>query len=161
MEEESRMVGSTFSMRRLSCKKVFIVLDNVNNIKQLDYLAKECPSLELGSKVIITTRDIHLLLGRHNEIYEAKPLSYNKSVSLFNLKAFHKDNYESGYEELSERVVAYAKGNPLALTTLGPCLHSKTSATWVHVYTHISKLLSFLKQNSKFHVYFPGAAPYI
>ncbi|KAI9101468.1 hypothetical protein K1719_023950 [Acacia pycnantha] len=139
LKEEESMVGSTFSMRRLSCKKVFIVLDDVNNIKQLDYLAKECHSLGPGSKVIITTRDKHLLLGRVNEIYEAKPLSYYKSVSLFNLKAFHKDNYESGYEELSERVVAYAKGNPLALITLGSCLHSKTTEEWESALTKLEK----------------------
>ncbi|XP_028807415.1 disease resistance protein RML1A-like [Neltuma alba] len=139
MEEESMVRSTSFAMRRLSCKKVFIVLDDVNKINQLEYLAKECHALGPGSKVIITTRDKHLLLGRVNEIYDAKPLSDYKSVSLFNLKAFHKDDYESGYEELSERVVAYAKGNPLALITLGSFLYSKTIDEWESALTKLEK----------------------
>ncbi|XP_054780010.1 disease resistance protein RPV1-like [Prosopis cineraria] len=139
LKEEESMVGFTFAMRRLGCKKVLIVLDDVNSANQLEYLAKECHSLRLGSKVIITTRDKHLLLGRVNEIYEAKPLSSDKSVNLFNLKAFHNDNYDSGYEELSERAVSYAKGNPLALITLGSYLHSKTAEEWESALAKLEK----------------------
>ncbi|XP_028795539.1 disease resistance protein RPS4B-like [Neltuma alba] len=119
--------GSTFAMRRLGRKKVLIVLDDVSHSKHLDSLAKECGSLGPGSRVIITTRDKQVLDGRVNEIHEAKALGDHESLQLFCFKAFHKDHPEIGYEELSERAVAYAKGIPLALTVLGSYLHSKTT----------------------------------
>ncbi|XP_028795619.1 TMV resistance protein N-like [Neltuma alba] len=127
---QPKVLGSTFVRRRLSCRKVFIVLDDVDSSEQLDYLARECDCLGQGSKVIITTRNRHMLIGRVNEIYEAKPLKYQESFKLFNLKAFHNDHPEIGYEQRSKRVVTYTKGNPLALIVLGSFLYSKTKEEW-------------------------------
>ncbi|KAI9079888.1 hypothetical protein K1719_038134 [Acacia pycnantha] len=125
-----KVLGSTFVRRRLSSRKVFIVLDDVDSSKQLDYLARECDCLGQGSTVIITTRDKHMLIGRVNEIYEAKPLRYQESFKLFNLKAFRNDQPKIGFEQRSKRVVTYTKGNPLALIVLGSFLHSKTEEEW-------------------------------
>ncbi|XP_054781242.1 disease resistance protein RPV1-like isoform X2 [Prosopis cineraria] len=135
-----KVLGSDFVRRRLSWRKVFIVLDDVDNPKQLEYLAKECDCLGQGSRVIITTRDKHLLIGRVNEIYMAKPLNFQESFKLFNLKAFHRDHPEIGYEWLSKRVVFYTKGNPLALIVLGSFLHSKTKKEWDSALRRLKKI---------------------
>ncbi|XP_028807431.1 disease resistance-like protein DSC1 [Neltuma alba] len=118
------------SLEWLSCRKVLIVLDDVSNTKQLDELTSEAPRLGTGSKVIITSRDKHVLNGRVEKIHEAEALSYNNSLELFSLKAFHKDGYESEYEQLVKRALAYAKGIPLALTVLGSFLYSRTVEEW-------------------------------
>ncbi|KAI9071082.1 hypothetical protein K1719_046957 [Acacia pycnantha] len=136
----SIILGSTFAMRRLGRKKVLIVLDDVSHSKHLDGLAKECGSLGPGSRVIITTRDKHVLAGRVDEIHEAKALSDYESLKLFCFKAFHKDRPEIGYEELSERSVAYAKGIPLALTVLGSFLRSKTTKEWESKLSQLKKI---------------------
>ncbi|XP_076958728.1 TMV resistance protein N-like [Bidens hawaiensis] len=52
---------------RLSCKKVLVVLDDVDNIKQLQFLAGACDWFGPGSRIIITTRDEHLLCYAHEE----------------------------------------------------------------------------------------------
>ncbi|KAI9119899.1 hypothetical protein K1719_009288 [Acacia pycnantha] len=54
----------------------------------------------------------------------------SESLKLFNLKAFHNDHPEIGYEQRSKWVVTYTKGNPLALIVLGSFLHSKTEEEW-------------------------------
>ncbi|XP_028778380.1 disease resistance protein TAO1-like [Neltuma alba] len=128
------------SLEWLSCRKVLIVLDDVSNTKQLDELTSEAPRLGTGSKVIITSRDKHVLNGRVEKIHEAEALSYNNSLELFNLKAFHKVGYESEYEELVERALAYAKGIPLALTVLGSFLHSRPINQWVSVLNKLERM---------------------
>ncbi|KAI9070915.1 hypothetical protein K1719_047116 [Acacia pycnantha] len=118
------------SLKGLSRRKVLIVLDDVSDTSQLDYLENEVPPFRHGSKVIITSRDRHVLEGRVERIHEAIALGYDNSLELFNLKAFRKDSYKSEYKGLVERALAYAQGVPLALTMLGSFLHSRTIEQW-------------------------------
>ncbi|KAI9071238.1 hypothetical protein K1719_046801 [Acacia pycnantha] len=123
------------SLEGLSRRKVLIVLDDVSDTSQLEYLEKEAgrslsSSLRHGSKVIITSRDRHVLKRRVERIHKAIALGHDNSLELFNLKAFQKDDYKSEYKELVERALAYAQGVPLALTVLGSVLHSLTIEEW-------------------------------
>ncbi|XP_028778395.1 disease resistance protein RPS6 [Neltuma alba] len=118
------------SLGRLSHRKVLIVLDDVSNTQKLDDLEREAPHLGPGSKVIITSRDKQVLNGRVERIHEAKALSYNNSLELFNHKAFRKHGFKGEYKELVERALAYAQGVPLALTILGSFLYSRTVQQW-------------------------------
>ncbi|KAI9073783.1 hypothetical protein K1719_044280 [Acacia pycnantha] len=118
------------SLEGLYRKKVLIILDDVSDTRQLDYLENEAPPFRHGSKVIITSRDRHVLEGRVERIHKAMALGHDNSLELFNLKAFRKDGYKSDYKELVERALAYAQGVPLALTVLGSFLHSRTIEQW-------------------------------
>ncbi|XP_054816245.1 disease resistance protein RPV1-like [Prosopis cineraria] len=129
-DNTSKVVVSTFNMRRLRNKKVLIVLDDVSCSSQLEFLAQECNCLGPNSRVIITTRDQRLLIGHGAEIYEARALNDEEALKLFCFKAFHKGHPEIGYEQLSKRAVVYAQGIPLALTVLGSFLHSQSKAEW-------------------------------
>ncbi|XP_029126224.1 TMV resistance protein N-like [Cajanus cajan] len=123
--------GSTFIMRRLSNKKVLIVLDDVDSSDQLDVLCREqCNYVGPDSKVIITTRNRHLLTGRVDKIYEVKIWNFAKSLELFCLHAFKERHPKKGYEDLSERAVKYAGGVPLALKVLGSNLHCRSTEFW-------------------------------
>ncbi|XP_028778394.1 TMV resistance protein N-like [Neltuma alba] len=118
------------SLGRLNRRKVLIVPGDVSNTKQLDYLESEAPPLRPGSKVIITRRDKNVLEGRVDKIHKAEALGYDNGLKLFNLKAFRKFGCRSEYKDLVKRAVAYAGGNPLALTILGSFLHAKTAEEW-------------------------------
>ncbi|KAK2638930.1 hypothetical protein Ddye_026725 [Dipteronia dyeriana] len=81
LEEEIPKSGTlnipTFVKRRLQKKKVLIVLDDVDNSKQLESLVGGVDQFGPGSRVIITTRDKQLLgpYVRHN-IYKVESLMY-------------------------------------------------------------------------------------
>ncbi|KAL4338513.1 hypothetical protein AHAS_Ahas12G0217700 [Arachis hypogaea] len=122
---------SMYVKRKLSRKKVLIVLDDVDALDKLDYLTREAICLGAGSRVIVTTRDEQVLIAaRVHAIYKVQELSFKSSLELFCLKAFHKSYPEHGYEELSKMAVNYTKGNPLALKVLGSFLHSRSIKEW-------------------------------
>ncbi|XP_057742470.1 disease resistance protein RPV1-like [Arachis stenosperma] len=117
--------------RRLSRKKVLIVLDDVDALDKLDYLTREPICLGAGSRVIVTTRDEQILIAKGvDKRYKVWGLSFDSSLELFCLKAFHKSCPENGYRELSKMAVNYTKGNPLALKVLGSFLHSRSIKEW-------------------------------
>jgi hypothetical protein len=118
---------------RLRHKKILLVLDDVNDFNQLEKLAGENDWFGPGSRVIITTRDEHLLKSREVDgIYEAKVLNYDESFHLFNLKAFKKEHPTptEDYLELSQAFVHYADGLPLAIEVLGSFLFNRSIGEW-------------------------------
>ncbi|MED6197457.1 hypothetical protein PIB30_056668 [Stylosanthes scabra] len=123
----SSKAKSSFVQRKLSRKKVFIVLDDMDTLEQFEHLAIQC--LGPGSRIIITARDKAVLRKVHG-IYEVKGLSSEASLKLFCLNAFEKVYPEVGYEEVSNIAVKYAKGVPLTLKVLGSFLNSKPIEEW-------------------------------
>ncbi|XP_028792833.1 TMV resistance protein N-like [Neltuma alba] len=121
------------AVRRLKQKKVLIVLDDVDNPEQLKDLARKQPYLGRGSRVIATSRDKHALKsgGIHEKyIHEVKELNEEESLELFCTHAFNQSHPNMGYEELSKRTVAIAKGIPLALQVLGSHFYDRDEAYW-------------------------------
>ncbi|XP_020232048.1 TMV resistance protein N [Cajanus cajan] len=132
--------GSTFILRRLSNKRVLIVLDDMDSLDQVDILFREqCNFVGPDSKVIITTRNRHLLTGRVDKIYEVGIWNFVESLELFCLHAFKERHPNKGYEDLSERAVKYAGGVPLALKVLGSNLHCRSTEFWE---CELSKLMN-------------------
>ncbi|RYR40404.1 hypothetical protein Ahy_A09g046157 isoform B [Arachis hypogaea] len=126
------IISSTI-MSRLRHKKALIVLDDVNSSDLLDnLLGVGHDYLGVGSRVIVTTRDRHVLTCRAvDHILEVKEMNYHNSLKLFSLNAFNQIHPpENGFRERSKRAVAYAKGNPLALKVLGSFLRSKSENEW-------------------------------
>ncbi|XP_050279207.1 disease resistance protein Roq1-like isoform X2 [Quercus robur] len=116
---------------RLHNKKVLIVLDDVNEEKQLEALAGNGGWFGPGSIIIVTSRDRHLL-RRHGvkHIYEAKELNKDEALKVFSWKAFKKPHPEHNYVDLSMEFVRYANGLPLALKVLGSSLFGRTPDAW-------------------------------
>ncbi|XP_058743965.1 TMV resistance protein N-like isoform X1 [Vicia villosa] len=112
-------------------KKVLLVLDDVSELSQLENLAGKQEWFGAGSRVIITTRDKHLLTthGVH-ETYKAKGLVKNEALKLFCLKAFKQNQPKEEYLSLCKEVVKYTKGLPLALEVLGSHFHGRTIEVW-------------------------------
>ena len=112
-------------------KKVFIVLDDVDEEEQLEALARKHDWFGLGSRIIVTSRNSHLLTTCGvDDIYTTKGLSYDDALQLFSWRAFHKPHPEENFVNLSMGFVNYAKGLPLALKVLGASLFAKRTNEW-------------------------------
>lgn len=118
--------GINMIKERLRCKRVLIVLDDVDQLNQLNALARMHDWFGLGSRIIITTRDEYLLNAiQVNEKYGAKELNTEESLQLFSLHAFGEEHPIEDYVGLSNEVVGYVGGLPLALEVLGSFLLDK------------------------------------
>ena len=123
--------GINVIRKTLYNKKIFIVLDDVDEEEQLEALAGKHDWFGPGSRIIVTSRDSHLLKRCHvTDIYTAKGLSYHDALKLFSWKAFHKPHPEENFVNLSMVFLNYAEGLPLALKVLGSLLFDKTMDEW-------------------------------
>ena len=116
---------------RLCFKKVLLVLDDVDNLDQLEALAGDCNWFGPESRIIVTTRDKHLLeVHRMDAFYEAKKLDHKEAVELFSRHAFEQNHPKEDYEMLSDFVACYVDGLPLGLKVLGRFIFGKTISQW-------------------------------
>ena len=123
--------GVDIIKNRLCRKKVLLVLDDVNHVDQLEKLVGEHHWFGLGSRIIITIRDEHALVAHGVlKIYKPKELNNDDALKIFCLKAFKNVQPKKGYMQLSQEVVKYANGLPLALVTLGSFLVGRTIDEW-------------------------------
>ncbi|XP_058737868.1 TMV resistance protein N-like isoform X3 [Vicia villosa] len=112
-------------------KKVLLVLDDLSSDIQLENLAGKQEWFGPRSRVIITTRDRHLLVSLGVcETYDAQILNRDESLQLFCQKAFRRAKPKEDFIELSKRVVQYAGGIPLALKVLGSFLCGRRASVW-------------------------------
>ncbi|XP_052115859.1 disease resistance protein Roq1-like [Arachis duranensis] len=133
--------GRTVIQNSLHLKKVLLVVDDVNHEKQLEDLAGERDWFGPGSRIIITTRDVEVLKGPEvHETYKVEGLVESEALNLFCLKAFKQQEPTEGFLDLSEEVVKYSGGLPLALKVLGPYLNGRpTIAVWYSAIERIKK----------------------
>ncbi|XP_076901070.1 TMV resistance protein N-like [Bidens hawaiensis] len=116
----------------LCSRNVLIILDDVDDLDQLDVLAGSHSWFGSGSRIIITTRDEHLLTTHKVDVVcHVKLLSCEEAMQLFNKHAYNEKKPVEDYETLSSRVVSYADGLPLALKVLGSFLYDKDKKGWI------------------------------
>ena len=116
----------------LCYKRVLIILDGVDELDQIESLLGKCDWFASGSRIIITTRDKHLVapLGNGLSTYEVKGLNEQEAIELFSQHAFKRNKPKEDYLELANQVIRYAKGLPLALTIMGADFYGRTKAEW-------------------------------
>ncbi|KAF8407994.1 hypothetical protein HHK36_007134 [Tetracentron sinense] len=106
--------------------RVLVVLDDVDDASQLDALAGRRNWFYEGSRIIITTRDIKVLMNPFvNEVYEVKQLNSSDSLHLFSYHAFGREKPTEAFMHLSEQIISLTKGLPLALEVFGAFLFDK------------------------------------
>ncbi|KAJ0781660.1 putative TIR domain, AAA+ ATPase domain, P-loop containing nucleoside triphosphate hydrolase [Helianthus annuus] len=131
--------GANIIRTRFVHKKVLIVIDDVDNFKQLEFLAATHDSFGPGSKIIITTRNEQLLSDADDK-YKPDFLIMNDALVLFSRGAFKTNSPPEGYEELSCRVIRYAGYLPLAVEVLGSFFHGrKTLHEWKSTLNRLAK----------------------
>ncbi|KAI6701547.1 hypothetical protein NL676_015871 [Syzygium grande] len=120
-------------IKRSMCrKKILLVLDNVTKKEHMEYFgAGDRESFLPGSRILITTRDRHLLKDlKVDEKYIVKGLSPDHALQLFCHHAFKRSEPKQGYKELSRSLFHYAGGHPSALKRLGSYLSDKSKDKW-------------------------------
>ncbi|XLR24751.1 hypothetical protein S83_052651 [Arachis hypogaea] len=134
--------GTSQIQQRLRGKKVLLILDDVDEQKQLESIAGKPNWFGGGSRVIITTRDTHLLkLHNVEKTFEVAALSKKHSLELLVKKAFKNDEVNSSYyANVLNCAITYASGHPLALEIIGSNLFGKEVEHWesaLHQYEKI------------------------
>ncbi|KAL4291165.1 hypothetical protein GQ457_14G025180 [Hibiscus cannabinus] len=126
---DSPSIGSPYQ-ERLNNKRVLVVLDDVNDSEQVEWMGVE--HFGKGSKIVVTSRDKQVLknAGADNNIHDMKRLDENNSLQLFSTFAFQQLNPTVAFLDLSYKFVAYSDGIPLALKVLGSKLFSKSRRVW-------------------------------
>ncbi|XP_057493672.1 disease resistance protein RPV1-like [Actinidia eriantha] len=135
----------------IRCKKVFVVLDDVDELAQLNAVFGMREWLYPGSKVIITTRTEKLLKAYEAfKMFKVYELDNKDSFQLFCWHAFGQDHPNEGYKELSLSVLQHCRGLPLALRVLGSSLRGRSLEVWESAlekleaipHNHILKILA-------------------
>lgn len=122
-------------------KKVLIVLDDVDSREQIESLAGRSNRFTMGSRIIITTRDIGVLavnqegLEQDQNIKEVQALDmgemdFGYALQLFSRHAFKMDFPPPEYVHLSKEVVSATGRLPLTLEIIGSHLYGKSIHEW-------------------------------
>ncbi|KAG2664265.1 hypothetical protein I3760_16G073100 [Carya illinoinensis] len=89
-------------------KKVLLVLDDLDQSVKVKTLLGGCDWFGLGSIIIITTRDEHLLTSNNVHLrYKVKELDHDEALQLFCWNAFQNKNPNHDFVELTEDVLRY------------------------------------------------------
>ncbi|KAG5575465.1 hypothetical protein H5410_055599 [Solanum commersonii] len=119
--------GIELIKQRLQSKRVLIILDDVADVEEIYSLVGGKHWFGPGSRIIITTRDEHLLKCSTSDVkYEVKCMTESESLQLFCWHAFKNPLPPEDFVEISETVVTHAKGLPLALKVWGSFLCNKS-----------------------------------
>ncbi|XP_024162017.1 disease resistance protein RUN1-like [Rosa chinensis] len=127
-------MASEMVVQMLSKKKLFLVLDDVDNFAQVEALLGNYRSFTGGSRIIITTRD-RQSLSKSVMIYRPKFLDYKEALELF--RKYAKPSEE--YDDLLSTALEYAKGLPLAVKVLGASVRDKSISEWKDEFRRIKK----------------------
>ena len=113
-------------------KKILLILDDMDKSDQIERLIGECDWFASRSRIIITTRNkrlLHNLRIRHST-YNVMELGDHEALELFSMHAFQKNKTKEDYSKLTNQVICYAKGIPLALSIIGANLHGRSEIEW-------------------------------
>ncbi|XP_024636156.1 disease resistance protein RUN1 [Medicago truncatula] len=123
--------GKNILKERLSQKKVLLVLDDVNELEQLKALCGSHEWFGLGSRIIITTRNMRLLrLYEIYQVYAIEEMDESESLKLFSWHAFKQPSPIEDFAKHLTDVISYSGGLPLALEVLGSYLSDCETTDW-------------------------------
>jgi GTPase SAR1 family protein len=91
--------AAKFMQSKLCRERALLILDNVDQIEQLDKIAVNRELLGAGSRIIIISRDEHILkVYGVDAVYQVPLLNWTYSLQLLCRKAFKLDHIMSSYE---------------------------------------------------------------
>ncbi|XP_052881859.1 disease resistance protein RPV1-like [Gossypium arboreum] len=128
------------------CRRVLMVLDDVDELEKIRKLMGTKIPFHPGSKIIITSRNRYLLnahfirqmfdleascsCGGLSKQFEVKELALSESLQLFNWYAFGHNFVPESSMAYARSLVKHCGGLPLALQVLGSSLSSKSVSSW-------------------------------
>ncbi|XP_039169710.1 disease resistance protein RUN1-like [Eucalyptus grandis] len=133
--------GISLIREKLCRKKVLLILDDVDQMDQLNALAGEGDWFGKGSRIIVTSRDKHLLTSHGiNCVYEVKSLEDYEARDLFGRHAFPNSKEVEIRGQLIDRALHYADRLPLALEVLGSFLCGRKEPAWESTLDKLSRI---------------------
>ncbi|XP_031255501.1 TMV resistance protein N-like [Pistacia vera] len=110
LEEENLTIGTPnvprYIKKRLENETVFIVLDDVHDLEQLEFFIAGIDGFGPGSRVIVTTRDKRVLSSYGvDNIYELNGFKYHEALQIFSNFAFKQRCSPKEFLELSDQFV--------------------------------------------------------
>ncbi|KAJ4831152.1 hypothetical protein Tsubulata_000691 [Turnera subulata] len=150
LDERSSNMGALSSLRldfmeqRLRYGKFLVVFDDVDDSMSIQFqelLARHHEIFGEGSKIIITSRDRHVLKNLSvDDVYKVWELSFDEAFQVFCFSAFKKTYPSVEVIKQSLKMVKYAKGNPLALKLLGSAMFDRGEEEWNSVTSELEKV---------------------
>ncbi|KAF8025348.1 hypothetical protein BT93_F2251 [Corymbia citriodora subsp. variegata] len=134
---------------RCRYKKVLIVLDNLDKSDSLVKLVENCDWFGLGSRIIVTTRDISFLKFNKNNasvrpkvyhFYEMEEMHEIYAIQLFSRYAFERDAPPHEYDKITREIVKITGGLPLALVVIGSSVYDESEEVWDDVLAKLKKM---------------------
>ncbi|XP_059644196.1 disease resistance protein L6-like [Cornus florida] len=133
--------GKNAIKSRFPNKKVFIVLDDVDEKSQFDWLVGNRDWFGPGSRIIVTTRNKHVLnILEVDETYEPPFMSPYQSLQLLSFHAFRKKFPPMDFDSICREVVSVTAGLPLALEVIGSFLSDKPKTVWEDTWKKLKKI---------------------
>ncbi|XP_020872952.1 disease resistance protein CHL1 isoform X1 [Arabidopsis lyrata subsp. lyrata] len=124
--------GHEITEARRKHRKVLLIADDVNNIKQGKWIIEYANWFAPGSRVILISQNKHLLVDAGvSHVYEVRSLRYDEALQVFSHFAFKQSYPPSDFEKLAVRAVHLAGFLPLGLRLLGSFLSGKGREEWV------------------------------
>ncbi|XP_048636132.1 disease resistance-like protein DSC2 isoform X1 [Brassica napus] len=118
---------------RLKDKKVLVVLDDVDDLKQLEAMTDKTCWFGPQSRIIITTKDKKLFVAHEiNHIYQVDFPSTSEALEILCLSAFRQHSPSSGFEDMAIEVTRLAGRLPLGLCVFGAYLRGMSRDRWIH-----------------------------
>jgi hypothetical protein len=115
----------------LQDQRVLIILDDVDDLEQLEVLAKELSWFGSGSRIIVATEDKKILKEHGiNDIYHVDFPSMEEALEILCLSAFKQSSVPDGFEELAKKVVHLCGNLPLGLSIVGSSLRGESKHEW-------------------------------
>ncbi|CAA7023951.1 unnamed protein product [Microthlaspi erraticum] len=115
----------------LKDQKVLIILDDVDDLEQLEVLAKELSWFGYGSRIIVTTEDKKILVAHMiNDIYHVEFPSDEEALEMLCLSAFKQRSVPDGFEEVARKVAKLCGNLPLGLSVVGSSLRGESKEEW-------------------------------
>ncbi|XP_021826140.1 TMV resistance protein N-like [Prunus avium] len=130
--------GIDMIRERLCCKRALVIIDDADDLQQLKAIAGARDWFGPGSRIVITTRNKHLLdqVGVDSTCM-AQEMDEKEALELFSWHAFGSGYHDREYLDLSKCVIRYCQGLPLALRVVGSFLIKRSIADWE---SHLEKL---------------------
>ena len=126
-------------MERLCHKKLFLILDDVDDSTPIENLLGKCNWFAPRSRAIITLRDRHFLIALKENVcttykvkeFKVKQLNKHKALQLFKEHAFPRNKpHDEDYSKLATKFIDFAKGLPLALEIIACDLCGRPKNEW-------------------------------
>ncbi|RDX79902.1 TMV resistance protein N, partial [Mucuna pruriens] len=122
--------GISAIKRTVQEKRVLLILDDVSDVQQLNFLMGKREWFYKGSRVVITTRDREILSESYVDVvYEVKELELSSAMELFCYHATGKKKAGEDFVDISKQIVEKTGGLPLALEVFGSFLFDKKTVT--------------------------------